>query len=79
MAFPINFVAGAAIGAVAAYVAKDEIARNWVVDTSKKLKDQTGSLISSMKKKPEGEEADNAAAANTAEPEAQTAKPATAS
>lgn len=56
MAFPINFVAGAAIGAVAAYVVKDEMARNWVVDTSKKLKDQTGNFIDSMKKKPaEGE------------------------
>lgn len=59
MSFPINFVAGAAIGAVATYVMKDEVAKNWVADTSKKLKDQASSAVASMKKKPVEQKAEN--------------------
>lgn len=61
MAFPINFVAGAAIGAVTTYVLKDDSAKDWVTGTSKKLKDQTGSYIAKMQEKRAAKKAEKAA------------------
>ena len=51
--FPLPFVIGAAVGATGTYIYKDEPAKQWVLDTSKKLKDATVSFMESMKKKPE--------------------------
>lgn len=51
--FPLPFVVGAAIGATSTYVYKDEPAKQWVQDTSKKLKEAAVSFMDSMKKKPE--------------------------
>ncbi len=53
MIIPINFVIGAAVGAVTTYVLKDESAKQWVKDTGNKLKDGTGSFMASFKKQPE--------------------------
>ncbi|QLQ31895.1 MAG: hypothetical protein HZT40_10185 [Candidatus Thiothrix singaporensis] len=64
--FPLNFLVGAAIGAASTYVYKDEPAKNWVTDTSKKLKDAASSFMESMKTKPEVEETMEAAAVETA-------------
>lgn len=51
---PLGFVVGAAVGAAGTYVAKDEPARQWVIETSKKLKEATVSFVDSMKKKADG-------------------------
>ncbi|MBO0615235.1 hypothetical protein [Thiothrix fructosivorans] len=51
--FPVAFVVGAAVGATSTYVYKDEPAKQWVQDTSKKLKEAAVSFMDSMKKKPE--------------------------
>lgn len=64
--FPLNFLVGAAIGAASTYVYKDEPAKNWVTDTSKKLKDAASSFMDSMKTKPAAEETMEAAAVETA-------------
>lgn len=48
---PLGFVVGAAVGAAGTYVAKDEPAKQWVIETSKKLKEATVSFVDSMKKK----------------------------
>lgn len=50
---PLSFVVGAAMGAAGTYVAKDEPAKQWALETSKKLKEAAVSFMASMKKKPE--------------------------
>lgn len=50
---PLGFVVGAAVGAAGTYVAKDESAKQWAIETGKKLKDAAVSFMASMKKKPE--------------------------
>lgn len=49
---PVTFLAGAAVGAVAAYVYKDEEAKQWLSETGEKLKEGTASFMASFKKKP---------------------------
>lgn len=49
----LNFIVGAAVGAVATYVFKDEQAKQWLDDTSKKLQEGAASFMDSFKKKPE--------------------------
>lgn len=60
MAFPLPFIAGAALGAVGTYVYKDGETKQWLNETSKKLKDSTNSLMASFKKKPEAEAVEQA-------------------
>jgi len=48
MIFPINFVAGAVVGAVSTYIYKDETAQQWV-------KDKTDLVTNMFKKKEEAE------------------------
>ncbi|MBJ6609851.1 MAG: hypothetical protein JG718_05775 [Candidatus Thiothrix moscowensis] len=50
---PLSFVVGAAMGAAGTYVAKDEPAKQWVIETGKKLKEAAVSFMDSMKKKQE--------------------------
>lgn len=71
---PLSFVVGAAIGAAGTYVAKDDPAKQWVVETGKKLKEAATSFMESMKKKPEAQATD-AASGQTVEGEVVTAKP----
>jgi hypothetical protein len=63
--FPLPFVIGAAVGATGTYVYKDEPAKQWVQDTSKKLKEAAVSFMDSMKKQPE-EQAEASVEAATA-------------
>lgn len=51
--FPVNLVIGGVIGSVVTYVYKDEKAKQWVIDTNKKLKDGSQSFIASFRKKPD--------------------------
>lgn len=51
--FPINFVVGAAVGAAATYVYKDEPAKQWLSETGNKLKEGASSFMASFKKKSE--------------------------
>lgn len=47
---PVVFVMGTAVGAAGTYVYKDEPAKQWVVETSKKLKEAAVFFMDSMKK-----------------------------
>lgn len=58
--FPMNFVVGAAVGAAATYVFKDESAKQWLSETGTKLKEGTSSFMASFKKNSE-EQTENAA------------------
>lgn len=51
MVIPLNFVAGAVIGAVTTYVYKDDSSKEWLRETGNKLKEGTSSFMSSFKKK----------------------------
>jgi gas vesicle protein len=51
MIVPLNFVVGAAVGAVATYVSKDEASKQWLSETGRKLKDGAGSFMASFKNK----------------------------
>lgn len=65
--FPINFVVGAAVGAAATYVFKDDSAKQWLSDTGVKLKEGARSLTSSFKKQPPEQADDTIVAVETAE------------
>ncbi|MEZ5453132.1 MAG: hypothetical protein R3E93_10030 [Thiothrix sp.] len=58
--FPLNFVVGAAVGAAATYVYKDEPAKHWLGETGQKLKEGANSFMASFKQKAE-DKADDAA------------------
>lgn len=64
---PVAFVVGAAVGAAGTYVAKDEPAKQWAIDTGKKLKEAAVSFMDSMKKKPEEPVEASVEAATTAQ------------
>ena len=52
MIIPLNFVIGAATGAVTTYVLKDDSARQWAKDTGNKIKSSASSVAGVFKKKP---------------------------
>lgn len=58
--FPVNFIVGAAVGAAATYIYKDENAQNWLKNTGNKLKEGAGSFSQSFKKKSDEESAESA-------------------
>jgi len=51
MVIPMNFVIGAAVGAITTYVLKDDTAKQWVKDTGSKVKSGASSLTGVFKKK----------------------------
>jgi hypothetical protein len=51
MIIPMNFVIGAAAGAVTTYVLKDDTAKKWVKDAGSKIKSGAGSVTGVFKKK----------------------------
>ena len=53
--FPTSFILGAALGAVAAYLYKDQPVRQSLVEKSKRIKDKTVEKINGLRKKPETE------------------------
>ncbi len=53
--FPFNFVVGAAVGAAATYIYKDEPAKKRLGETGTKLKEGVSSFMASFRKKPEPE------------------------
>ncbi|MEL6710186.1 MAG: YtxH domain-containing protein [Pseudomonadota bacterium] len=55
MAFPVSFAVGAALGATAAYLYKDQPARERLIEKSKQMKDQAVDKINSLRKKSEPE------------------------
>ncbi len=66
---PLSFLVGAAVGVTGTYVYKDEPAKQWVTDTSKKIKAAAASFLDSMKKKPEAEKPVESPVATTAQAE----------
>lgn len=58
MVIPVNFIVGAAVGAVSTYVYKDEAAREWISDTTSKVKEKSSSFIASFKKKKDDADTD---------------------
>ncbi|MGB5598222.1 hypothetical protein J9253_15895 [Thiothrix litoralis] len=63
--FPLNFVVGAAVGAVTTYVYKDDNAKQWLNETSEKLKNGVSSFMASFQKKAEDKAEDAAEAVVT--------------
>lgn len=55
MVFPLNFVVGAAVGAIATYVYKDEEAKNWVVDYTTKAREKVSSFVKPKEKEAQEE------------------------
>ncbi len=55
MVFPVNFIAGAAVGAAVAYVCKDQSAKDWMAGAGKKIKEQTTGMFRSVKDTPSSE------------------------
>jgi uncharacterized membrane protein len=55
MIIPMNFVIGAAAGAVTTYVLKDDSAKQWAKDAGSKIKSGASSLTGIFKKKPKEE------------------------
>ena len=51
MAFPVSFAVGAALGATATYLYKDEPARERFFEKSKQLKDKAMEKIDAIRKK----------------------------
>lgn len=51
--FPVNLIIGGVIGSAVTYVYKDDKARQWALDTHKKLKESGKSFIASFRKKPD--------------------------
>lgn len=53
MAFPIYFIAGAVVGAVATYIYKDDKTREKLTDTGNKLKNGANAFMTGFRQKPE--------------------------
>ncbi len=53
MIIPLNFLTGAATGAITTYVLKDGSAKQWAKNTGNKIKSGASSLTGIFKKKPE--------------------------
>lgn len=63
--FPTSFIIGAALGAVATYLYKDQPARQRLIEKSKQMKDKTTQKIKALRKKPEAETQEQVTASTT--------------
>lgn len=57
MAFPIYFIAGAVVGAVATYIYKDDKTREKLTSTRNKFKNGANAFMASFQEKPEQQQA----------------------
>ena len=69
---PFNFVVGAAVGVASTYVYKDEKAKQWLTDTTTKIKQGVSSFVATVTKKADAPAAEVTA---TVTPEAPAAEP----
>ncbi len=51
MAFPVSFAVGAGLGATAAYLYKDQPARERILEKSRQLKDKVMEKVDDLRKK----------------------------
>lgn len=75
--FPVNFVIGAAVGAAATYICKDESTKQRLAETTDKLKESLSSVTSVFQKKSDADTQDvNAVAEVVVEEVTEKAEPA---
>lgn len=67
MVIPLNFVAGAVVGAVSTYIYKDDSAKEWLRETGGKLKEGRNSFMASFKKKDNDDSAETISDADKVE------------